>query len=34
MKLSDFYFEEKAQIGNRMPILLPDGTDSGVSGLT
>lgn len=29
MKLSDFYFEEKAQIGNRMPILLPDGTDSG-----
>lgn len=29
MKLSDFYFEDKAQIGNRMPILLPDGTDSG-----
>lgn len=29
MKLSDFYFEEKAQIGNRMPILLPNGTDSG-----
>lgn len=29
MKLSDFYFEEKAQIGNHMPILLPDGTDSG-----
>ncbi len=29
MKLTDFYFEEKAQVGNRMPILLPDGTDSG-----
>ncbi len=29
MKLTDFYFEEKAQVGNRMPILLPEGTDSG-----
>lgn len=29
MQLSDFYFEDKAQIGSRMPILLPDGTDSG-----
>lgn len=29
MQLSDFYFEDKAQIGNRMPIPLPDGTDSG-----
>lgn len=29
MELRDFYFEEKAQIGSRMPILLPDGTDSG-----
>jgi len=29
MKLSDFYFEDKAQIGARMPIPLPDGTDSG-----
>lgn len=29
MELRDFYFEEKAQVGSRMPILLPDGTDSG-----
>lgn len=29
MKLSDFYFEDKAQIGNHMSIMLPDGTDSG-----
>lgn len=29
MKLKDFYFEEKAQIGSRMNILLPDGSDSG-----
>lgn len=29
MKLTDFYFEEKALVGSRMAILLPDGTDSG-----
>lgn len=29
MKLTDFYFEDKALIGSRMAILLPDGTDSG-----
>lgn len=29
MELKDFYFEDKAQTGARMPILLPDGTDSG-----
>lgn len=29
MKLTDFYFEEKAQIGSRMPIPLPNGEDSG-----
>lgn len=29
MQLKDFYFEEKAQIGSRMAIPLPDGTDSG-----
>lgn len=29
MELKDFYFEEKAQVGSRMPIMLPDGTDSG-----
>ncbi len=29
MELRDFYFEEKAQIGEHMPIMLPDGSDSG-----
>ena len=29
MKLSDFYFEEKALAGKKMPILLPNGEDSG-----
>lgn len=29
MKLSDFYFEEKALVGKKMPILLPNGEDSG-----
>lgn len=29
MKLTDFYFEDKALIGSRMAIMLPDGTDSG-----
>lgn len=29
MKLSDFYFEDKAQAGTKMPILLPNGDDSG-----
>lgn len=29
MELKDFYFEDKAMIGERMPIRLPDGTDSG-----
>lgn len=29
MNLSDFYFEDKALIGERMPIPLPNGEDSG-----
>lgn len=29
MKLSDFYFEDKAQIGSHMAIPLPNGDDSG-----
>lgn len=29
MNLKDFYFEEKAQVGEHMPILLPDGSESG-----
>lgn len=29
MKLTDFYFEDKAQIGSHMGIPLPDGTESG-----
>jgi hypothetical protein len=29
MELRDFYFEDKAQVGEHMPILLPDGSDSG-----
>lgn len=29
MNLKDFYFEEKAQIGEHMPIMLPNGSDSG-----
>lgn len=29
MKLSDFYFASKHAAGTKMPILLPDGSDSG-----
>ena len=29
MQLSDFFFKDKAEVGTRMPIMLPDGTDSG-----
>lgn len=29
MKLSDFYYEDAAQTGDRMPIPLKDGSDSG-----
>lgn len=29
MKLTDFYFEEKAVAGTKMPIPLPSGVDSG-----
>ena len=29
MKLKDFYFADRHETGSRMPILLPDGTDSG-----
>lgn len=29
MQLSDFFFNDKAEVGTHMPILLPDGTDSG-----
>ncbi len=29
MNLKDFYFADKHEAGSKMPIMLPDGTDSG-----